>query len=63
MAADPRLEHGHTAVQPSSIPRGREVVRPRHELCPPPGIAAGELQDTGKRPMKEETESGGGQER
>lgn len=52
MAADASLEHGHIAVQPSSVPRRREVVQPCHELCPPPGISAGELRDTGKQLMK-----------
>lgn len=28
------------------------MVRPRHELRPPPGISAGELRDTGKQLMK-----------
>lgn len=52
VAADSSLEHRHTAVQPSSVRRGGEVVRPGHELCPPPGISAGELRDTGKELMK-----------
>lgn len=47
MAADSRLEHGDPAVQPGPVPRGREVVRPRHELPPPPGDPAGELRETG----------------
>jgi len=47
VAADSGLEHGDPAVQPGSVPRGREVVRPRHGLHPPPRIAAGELRDTG----------------
>lgn len=47
VAADSRLEHRDTAVQPGSVPRGREVVQPRHELHPPPGDPARELRETG----------------
>lgn len=43
VAADSGLEHRDTAVQPGSVPRGREVVQPRHELHPPPGDPAREL--------------------
>lgn len=53
VAADSGLEHGGSAVQPGSVPRGREVVWPRHVLHPPPDIAAGELPDAGTGPRGE----------
>ena len=52
VVADSGLEHRDTAVQPGSVPRGWEVVRPRHELHPPPWIPAGELWDTGTELME-----------
>ncbi len=47
VVADSGLEHRDIAVQPDSVLGGWEVVWPRHELCPPPGIPAGELRDAG----------------
>lgn len=67
VVADSGLEHRDIAVQPGSVPRIWEVVWPRHELRPPPGIPAGELRDTGtglvERKGGDEANWGGGSSR